>query len=79
MQAIARGKQLKFYVDVLVAGGSADADAFVFQEYSHKPVTRNTFAFMIDLGYDSQGLRLILAIICFSVLEIIIVGVRKYP
>ena len=73
------GKQFEFHVHVLVAGGSADADAFVFQKYSHQSVTGNPFTFMIDPGYDSQELRLILAILCFSVLEIIVVSVRAYP
>lgn len=53
------GKKLEFHVYILVADGSADVDAFVFQKYIHQPVTRNAFAFMIDLSYDSQELRLI--------------------
>lgn len=61
-----------------MAGGSAEANAFVFQKGSHQTVTRNAVAFMIGFGYDSQELRLILAILCFSVLEIIVVGVRAY-
>ena len=53
------GKKLEFRIHVLVAGGSTDADAFVFQKYSHQTVTRNAFALMIGLSYDGQELRLI--------------------
>ena len=72
------GKQLEILVHVLMTGGSADADAFVFQKYSHQTVTRNAFAFMIGLSYYGQEPRLISVILCFSVLEIIAVYREKY-
>ena len=71
------GKQTKFRVHVLVTGSFADADTIVFQQNSHYPVARNAFALMIGFGYASQNFRLISPIPRFSVLQIIVVGVRK--
>ena len=41
-------------------------------------VARNVSALMIDFGYAGQKLRLFSAIYFFPVLQIIVVGVRKY-